>query len=521
MTPNGKRTIEVCGIERLWRAGAWSPRDALHGEVPSTEGGPKEERVQSRSVVSHLHRYSERGAVNAVFETIANRPESEARQLLEDLLGRMVRWVDAQGTLADRPRGWLTDFEIYIEPSLSDFGSPDVLVRAKNRFGSDGKQVRELWEAFFFEAKTEPFLMSSPPTDEELGSVASPSTESPQPLNPTEYLALAARLTGCDEQELQTRGGAPALWSRLLGKTLKRRDFYQKNASTIVHELFLKYRFWETHLLRRADGVFDPPWGKGFKAYSGAPPDRLRKAGEDPTVLRLARVLRDQVLPPRFVSLTTDPPPQPSDRPWLLGRGVATRLARMGVWNDQDLGWTPRNDASKWLSSCCLLSWLDVQSWAHENHLHEIESPLEANVEKFTFWPRCAGKRGPEGSFRPSVAFDPLMHLIHEMDPNGHWSATPWEFPWRLVLCRNGSKVLQVAPDAGFTNGFWIRVAADQEASRNVLSSFGLPHRFRLPADERWEIPPNTEGKQCLRHVVTTLVWDDRESSRTSRGITP
>jgi hypothetical protein len=74
-----------------------------------------------------LHGYSERGVVNAVFETIASHPEGA--KILDDLLGRMVLWENRYSVRRfANPERRLVDFEIFVEPSLSDFGNPDVVV---------------------------------------------------------------------------------------------------------------------------------------------------------------------------------------------------------------------------------------------------------------------------------------------------------------------------------------------------------------------------------------------------------
>ena len=143
-----------------------------------------------------LHGYSERGVVNAVFEVIACHPNGN--EVLGDLLGRLVRWQNRERVhrFVD-PNRRLVDFEIYIEPSLSDYGNPDVLVLATYEPSDRGKLQRE---AFFIEAKMEPFLVSSPPTAEEVEESRSGSpAQSADPAAPAGTALLGAIVLACDQ----------------------------------------------------------------------------------------------------------------------------------------------------------------------------------------------------------------------------------------------------------------------------------------------------------------------------------
>lgn len=469
--------------------------------------------MQSKSVASHLHRFSERGVVNAVFETIASHPD--AHRLLEDLLDRMVIWENRNGVSRHaRQEGWVEDFEIYIEPSLSDFGDPDVVVLVKHRYWS---QKAPHWEAYFIEAKMVPFLMSSPPTKTEIDESRDPKTsEEPDSFAPPDYLALAEELTGCDLAAFDAQ--AAEMWSRLVGRTLPDRDFYRSNASTILHELFLKQRFEETHL-KPADEDVGPLLGDGWCAYSisetDKTKDRRRKVGNDPVVLRLFRRMREMKCIGVFVALTTDPPPksgQIDERAWPLGMAVAHRLLKMSEWNALNLGWQPVRAEGRWYETSRLLSWFDVLAWARENGLERVAGALNENGEKFTFWPSCASDPAPSGSsqkYTVAPIHVPLVEFLREHDRNADWTATPRTHPWRATLCRNGRSVFRFAPDEGFTKGYWIQVVSDQKTALDALRSQGLPTDFRLPVDDSWQVRTDTEGLRCLVTAVDALRGTD------------
>jgi hypothetical protein len=176
--------------------------------------------------------YGERGVVTALFESIA--ASAEPVRLLCALLQRCVsvhctRGHRTPGQRLELNPKYVDGFEIYIEPNLSDFGAPDVVLVAQTpELGLD--------TAYFIEAKMGTF-------DQSLGT------------NPV----------------------------------------LQKNASSILHELFLKARF---HALARHELLRGPEYkqllddeGKrlealheGSQIYKHDAKD-LRRIGDDEMVL--------------------------------------------------------------------------------------------------------------------------------------------------------------------------------------------------------------------------------------------
>jgi len=457
--------------------------------------------------MSRIHGYSERGVVNAVFETIAAHPDGT--ELLADLLERLVLWENRGGVcrLSTSNRR-LIDFEIYIEPSLSDFGDPDVLVFADFQNPDDNS----LWrETFFIEAKVEPFLMSSPLTEEELDSTDQRTNgHESDPFQPPDPRLLAEFLTDCDFGGFLSRpsNDIKNLWRAILGHTLPDPEFYRKNASTILHELFLKYRFWETHLATLTDEQLARNRTVAIKAYSGQDPDRQRSVGSDPVVLRLVRRLRERGSMARFVSLTTDPPPAPEfteGRSWPLGMAVASRFLKMSEWNDSDLGWTPGNPRGAWYELSYLMSWFDVYDWAGRHALGRVQESLTANEEKFTFWPRCAGN-----------GIDDLLTILRERDPDGQWINKDRVHPWRTALHRNGRACLFVDLVVGFTSGYRIQVESKQTNVLKALVTKGLPPRFLMVRSPQHDLMPDSDG--CLDCVMEALQADPTMSWNARKG---
>jgi hypothetical protein len=281
--------------------------------------------MNTKQDASHIHGYSKRGVVNAVFETIAGH--ADANRLLEKLLGRTAMW--SSGSRLPWKEGWVEDFEIYVGPSLSDFGDPDVLLLVKHRDLDLG------WYAFFIEAKMEPFLMSSPPTAGD--------------------------------------------------------DKYKKNSSSLLHKLFLKYCFSTNYLVHGNDQNYLTALAEGISVYADETEPgssstqkkfRRRKIGQDPVVLWLVRRLRELAPTTFFVSLTTDPPPSPdetSSRDWPLGKAVTGMLKKICVLNDC------AGVSHQWVELSYLLSWFDVTEWANENDLKRVKQALRENEEKFKF----------------------------------------------------------------------------------------------------------------------------------------
>ena len=496
--------------------------DVAAQDCSLTEEPLTEEPMNTEHVASRIHGYSERGVVNAVFETIAAHPD--ANRLLEDLLGRTTSWKGA--SKLGFAEGWVEKFEIYIEPSLSDFGDPDVLLLVKDRY------LRQ-WRAFFIEAKRKPFLMSSPPTGEEIDESFEGNYGGESRPN---YPELASILSGC-KFEAGDSEYWKKLWSDLVGHALPERDSYQKNCSSLIHELFLKYRFWKTHLNA---GNSQPNWkllARGIRVYTGKKLDcgqnaecegsngkepRLRKIGRDSVVLRLVHTLCELVPSAHFVSLTTDPTP-PNEEigkdNWPLGKVVTRRLEKMCEWNacGQDKDECKQN-AHDWLELSHLLSWFDVRDWANHNHLERVLNALKENEEKFTFWPARKSVVSSDGSNAGYTEDDwhtPLLRFVQELDLNAVWKLTARTRPWRGSITRNGISVLRFRPEEGLTKGYWIQVVSGHDAA---LEAQGRPTTFRLPADDQWNVLQDTEGHECLRLVVDALRQAAAENDHNSRS---
>ncbi len=466
-----------------------------------------------------LHGYSERGVVNAVFETIAVHPDGN--ELLDDLLRKLVLWENRHSVCRlSLRKDRLVDFDIYIEPSLSDFGDPDVLVFAKYQ---DLDDERTWWETYFIEAKMEPFLMSSPPTMEELVPPKSPGSGSGGTFDrPPDYRLLAEFLTGCDFGSFLSKGSLEGLWRSLVGRAIPERSFYQTNASTILHELFLKFRFWESHLQGSEKLAPGSRWYEGFKAYvppaTAAKKERKRKVGDDPVVLRLFHRLRKQGSLARFVSLTTDPPPAPElteELAWPLGVAVAERFLKMSEWNDSDPEWPRSNPAGSWYKMSSLLSWRDVWDWADRHNLSRVQNCLTENEEKFTFWPQAAA----------AGSMDKLLAFMRLRDDGADWTVADRIHPWRATLRRNGKSSLHVAPEMGFTKGYRIQVGTagedveNVEHVMNVLRNRGMPTLFRVSLDQNGNVEQTWAGGclDCLSGALQTGDATERSSSRGKR----
>ena len=105
--------------------------------------------------MAKIHGYSERGLVNGLFEALAARAGAGALWL--ELLGRTRAWYHAHPSRSGRAqapdfKGVIEALHIYIEPSLSGFGRPDVVVLADFEDGFK--------RAFFLEAKVGTFAQS-------------------------------------------------------------------------------------------------------------------------------------------------------------------------------------------------------------------------------------------------------------------------------------------------------------------------------------------------------------------------
>lgn len=283
--------------------------------------------------VGVIHGYSERGVVNALFEPLV---AAHDKALFEDFLHLMVHWKEGTET----PVPDFDSYEVYIEPSLSDFGEPDVLIFLK-------KEEQDV-AVYFVEAKVEFFLHSSPPIE------------------------------------------------------VKSRAFYQENASSVMHELFLKANLvgalnypegWlPGDLVEGVEDVYADDGSMVRLSVQGVykrDKKKIRKIGEDPLVLELARRLHRFVTPkgkggrePYYVSLTTDPDIRQEEAVMKLVADVVDA----NVIPDQLKFHEPLKETLQ--KRLLLLSWQRIFAFVsrHES-LARTRQQLLRNIPKFVFPP--------------------------------------------------------------------------------------------------------------------------------------
>ena len=271
--------------------------------------------------MADLFGYSERGLVNALYETIVSH--ANANGLLEGLLrtcakagkhGQVVRFTLQKA---------IEDFDVYVEPSLSSFGNPDVVLIVKYK---DGETA-----TFFVEAKIEGFVQNSPPPygDTDVGATGS-----------------------------QNR--------------------YRANASSILHELYLKARF--DQILRHCSSSRRPL--HGVSAY--VTDKTTRGIGSDSLVGALVEEIW-QTDHSHFLAMTTDLVPKgySSGRPWLAGIAIGQAIA--GITRTNDPYCAHRNPYSAWSDETYVLSWHSVRAFAEAHGLDRVCREIGRNISKFRF----------------------------------------------------------------------------------------------------------------------------------------
>ena len=105
-----------------------------------------------------IHDYSERGLVNALFNALGQHQSPEL--LWTDLMSRARLWYSALKENQVRGpdfRKKVKTLSVYIEPSLSRFGNPDVVVLVDYHLQAGDQSVGDV---YFIEAKLCPFLLS-------------------------------------------------------------------------------------------------------------------------------------------------------------------------------------------------------------------------------------------------------------------------------------------------------------------------------------------------------------------------
>lgn len=275
------------------------------------------------------HGYSERGLVNALFESALSHPDGAPA--LDRLLSRAWRlpWLRPDGTIrAQRPNAvWpegatIEHAEVFIEHSLSDFGEPDALVLMKGRLASGELETK----IYMIEAKRE-------------------------------------------------------TWSTNVRH--QARDL-RKNASSILHELFLKARFAD-HLPGGAEQLIKTDTHPGIRVYADDT-KTYRHVGQEPMVRDLVNRLSQGSAPCFFIALTATASPRHEERvepgAWQAGLEMAKDLVRITLENDIDGSIGPETVGNGWLEATSHLSWDDVAAWALEEGLERMTRTLDENATK-------------------------------------------------------------------------------------------------------------------------------------------
>lgn len=273
-----------------------------------------------------VHHYSERGLVNALVQAISSKDDGSLLPVLFSKVFSVESGMRLSGDFLNL--GNPLAVEIFVEPSLSEFGNPDAVIFAK---GPKGGPI-----AVYVEAKLCPFFASSRP-EAEVGEAA-----------------------------------------------------YRKNASTILHELYMKASLHQEIKSCNELGALSA------KVY--ADESRPRKLGSDPQVLALAKRLQD--CEAYFLAVTTDPSCDAVDE-WTWGKKVSQFLQKMEGWNHPQAKSTGKHlDFTKpmtfggaatpkvreqWHKAVVHLSWSDVLWMAKEKRLQDILVAIDENKGKFQF----------------------------------------------------------------------------------------------------------------------------------------
>lgn len=283
--------------------------------------------------------YSERGLVNALFESIvsAKNPQETLRGFLETTTCVANRnWINKFP-----PGGPILDFEVFIEPSLSNFGNPDVVliytVASNSKKAGSSQQRDTISNAIFIEAKLCTFKQS---------------------------------VNHYDSQ-----------------KDANSLDL-SKNSSSILHELFLKAKF-EYYLKHDIEKLH-----KGFPIYMrDKKKSYKRKIGSDPVVLDLVKQIQEcsEIY---FMALTTDRGDEegPDPERFKAGTYIHDMFEEISKKNNSV---DPNIDAKmwhhRWEELTYLLSWHDIYKEAKglfasgENSMKRLVNTIEWNRTKFRF----------------------------------------------------------------------------------------------------------------------------------------
>jgi hypothetical protein len=280
-------------------------------------------------MTTRWHGYSERGLMNALFESALSHPEGAQvlARLLHRAWGLPREHPDGSIQAAYRHDPWpegvtIEHAEVFVEHSLSDFGEPDALVFMTGRLASGELTTK----AYMLEAKRE-------------------------------------------------------TWSKNVRHQAK--DL-QHNASSILHELFLKSRF-ASYLPHDVDQLVKTDTHPGVRIYA-QDTKRYRHIGKDPMVRQLVERLAQPMTPCFFLALTATPNPTPEEvsgpSGWQAGLDMARDIVRITRENDFTHTTTPDHVADAWLETTSHLSWDDVADWALDDGLERMTRTLEENATK-------------------------------------------------------------------------------------------------------------------------------------------
>jgi len=370
--------------------------------------------------------YSERGLVNALFESILASADPTA--VLTRLLQTATLVENRHSVVKYRLRSPIRDFKVFIEPSLSQFGNPDVVLLLDREpipgEGTPAEDAGEYSDVIFIEAKIEGFAQS-----------------------------------------------------------VERSPVLHKNASTVLHELFLKARF--THYLLRdeerihsgvpvyADDMKDPA-----KPYA-------RKVGSDPVVLDLVEQIRG--CNPWFFALTTDRghPASPHEGSFLTGNVIGELQRKIRAANEvADPSITEGWVGGWWEELTYLWSWHDMLAEAQdlvasgEPAMQRLLETMEWNRPKFTF---------------PTVHDDVLDRLLGEFTSREDLEEGDRKSPDRKTFYKGGR--------ARFT----CRIADSFEGpvlETNLLSPEGKRRKVKVPSKD---IEQHTRGGSATAAIDELL----------------
>jgi hypothetical protein len=276
----------------------------------------------------------------------------------------------------------ITHVEVYTEYSLSDFGDPDLLLILHD---VEGNTI-----AVFIEAKLCPFLTSSP------------------------------------------------------GRKIKP-EYYEKNASSVLHELFLKAVFWKN----RKDIE-----KKNIKLYDN---EKERKIGKDKMVLDLAQKLTN-CSEAYFVALTTDMNLSEDKRKEI--KNLIIQISK-------------KSPGTKWNEFTYILSWQDL---AQMKDLPGFQKTLKENVVKMTF---------------------PNIEDVDPMELNNFWQQVSSKLQHGRERKRKGKWTLynenekKAVATYSITHGFWGPVAEFyliHDKSRHVVPCSKEDYKPDVESDEFKEL---------------------------------